>query len=167
MITLKNILLPTDFSKESNVAMPFALDFARRFGASLHLLHVVEDYVALGLTAEVYAAMPPGFLEEREREAMDRLSTALSEADREKLDVRLAVATGSPFLEIVRYAEEHGIDLIVMGTHGRGAVAHALMGSVAEKVVRKAPCPVLAVRRTPAAAAAEAAKTAPAAVGAR
>ena len=70
----------------------------------------------------------------------------MPDAEREQFQASMALRWGSPFLEIVRYAKEHGIELIVMGTHGRGPIAHLLLGSVAEKVVRKAPCPVLTVR---------------------
>ena len=74
------------------------------------------------------------------------MNTFSRDAEREKFSAQIVTLVGSPFLEIVTYAKSHDIDLIVMGTHGRGPIAHMLMGSVAEKVVRKAPCPVLTVR---------------------
>ena len=81
-----------------------------------------------------------------EKGARARLRQALTAAEQEKFCAQLVTLVGTPFVEIIRYAREHEIDLIVMGTHGRGLIAHVLMGSVAEKVVRKAPCPVLTVR---------------------
>ena len=76
----------------------------------------------------------------------DRLGKILTDAERTKYSAQIEMVCGSPFLEIIAYAKSREIDLIVMGTHGRGPIAHMLMGSVAEKVVRKAPCPVLTVR---------------------
>jgi nucleotide-binding universal stress UspA family protein len=147
MIALKNILVPTDFSDTSANAVRYAKAFAETFQASLHLLHVVEELL-------VYAWTPPegsiplaadirADLEVRTREQLHKL---LTDAERERFHAHFLALTGSPFVEIVRYAKEQDIDLIIMGTHGRGPIAHMLMGSVAEKVVRKAPCPVLTVR---------------------
>jgi nucleotide-binding universal stress UspA family protein len=146
MIALQKVLVPTDFSDASACALRYGRALAEAFGASLHVLHVVENLVAHAWTAEVYVTALPGLLEEVEREAIDRLSRLLTPSERAALRAELAVAGGSPFLEIIRYARAHQIDLIVMGTHGRGPVEHMLLGSVAEKVVRKAGCPVLTVR---------------------
>jgi nucleotide-binding universal stress UspA family protein len=139
MIALRQILLPTDFSEASTAALTYARAFAGIFQASLHILHVVED---------VYAAWEavPFILEDIEKGAKLQLDALLTKAEQEQFRSQSVVCRGSPFVEIVRYAREHEIDLIVMGTHGRGPIAHMLMGSVAEKVVRKAPCPVLTVR---------------------
>jgi len=145
MIELKRILVPTDFSEPSAAAVKYAKAFAEAFGASLHVLHVLEDPFIFAPTSEGYAA-PPEFYADMEKNARDRLGTVLSDADLKKLKTQLALKKGSPFVEIVRYAKSEDIDLIVMGTHGRGPIAHMLMGSVAERVVRKAPCPVLTVR---------------------
>jgi nucleotide-binding universal stress UspA family protein len=84
-----------------------------------------------------------------ERQARERLEAAVAPDQRDELRLVTALRTGSAFVEIVRYAREEEIDLLVMGTHGRGAIAHMLLGSVAERVVRKAPCPVLTVRQRP------------------
>ena len=145
MITLKRILIATDFSEASEVAVRYGRALADAFGASLDILHVMEDPFVYAPTSEGY--LPPAhFFEEMEKNSRERLEQALPHADREKLNARLVTKKGSPFVEIVRYAKSENIDLIVMGTHGRGPIAHMLMGSVAEKVVRKAPCPVLTVR---------------------
>jgi nucleotide-binding universal stress UspA family protein len=145
MITLKRVLVPTDFSEASGSAVKYGKAFAEAFGATLHLLHVLEDPLIYAPTSEGYLP-PPQFFEELEQGARQRLDTTLSDAERQKLQAEIVLKKGSPFVEIVRYAKDQNIDLIVMGTHGRGPIAHMLMGSVAEKVVRKAPCPVLTVR---------------------
>jgi nucleotide-binding universal stress UspA family protein len=139
MIALRQILLPTDFSEPSAVALTYAKAFAGNFQASLHVRHVVED---------VYAAWEaiPFIIEDIEKSAQRQLRDLLTDAEREQFRAQAVTRRGSPFVEIVRYAREQEIDLIVMGTHGRGPIAHMLIGSVAEKVVRKAPCPVLTVR---------------------
>jgi nucleotide-binding universal stress UspA family protein len=146
MFTLKTILVPTDFSDASLAALDYAKGLAAEFGASIHVVHVMEDLLAHAWSAEVYVASMPNLRDEIEKEARDRLATVLSAEEMRQFDVQAAVVAGNPFLEIIRYARAQEIDLIVIGTHGRGAIAHMLLGSVAEKVVRKAPCPVLTVR---------------------
>ncbi len=145
-IALKNILVPTDFSEASACALRYGKALARAFDACLHLVHVVEDLTVSAWTSDVYVATLPAIREEVEKDAIEQLGRLVPPIEREALGARLLLLSGSPFLEIVRYARTHQIDLIVMGTHGRGPVAHMLLGSVAEKVVRKAPCPVLTVR---------------------
>jgi nucleotide-binding universal stress UspA family protein len=145
MIALKSILVPTDFSEASAVALRYGRELADRFGASLHVVHVVEDRFMPGPSTEGYLPLP-GYFEELERQAGERLNAMLSAGDRDRLRAKFETRRGSPFVEIVRYAKCNDIDLVVMGTHGRGPIAHMLMGSVAERVVRKAPCPVLTVR---------------------
>jgi nucleotide-binding universal stress UspA family protein len=140
MIALKRILVPTDFSECSGAAVTYATALARAFDAELHVLHVPEHP---GEAAET--EFPIGLFENMQNAAHDRLGKLLSDEDQRVLRTQFAMRIGSPYGEIVRYAQERDIDLIVMGTHGRGFVAHMLIGSVAEKVVRKAPCPVLTV----------------------
>jgi nucleotide-binding universal stress UspA family protein len=82
-----------------------------------------------------------------ERQARERLEALLTPEERERHHATLALRSGSPFVEVVRYAREENVDIVVLGTHGRGAIAHMLLGSVAERVVRKAHCPVLTVRQ--------------------
>lgn len=146
MITIRTILVPTDFSEASDAALKYGKEMARVFGASLHVAHIMEDLLAHAWSAEVYVASMPNLREEIEREANDRLAALVTDDERKGMRVTTALVAGNPFLEIIRYAKANEIDLIVMGTHGRGPVAHMLLGSVAEKVVRKAPCPVLTVR---------------------
>jgi nucleotide-binding universal stress UspA family protein len=147
MIALKHILAPTDFSDPSQVAMKYARALAENFAATLHVLHVFDDSHLLWVASEGFPIDESGNLrEEAERAARDRLQRVVAEAQSEKHPTRAILRVGAPFVEIIRYAREENIDLIVMGTHGRGPIAHLLMGSVAERVVRKAPCPVLTVR---------------------
>ena len=158
MITLKRILVPTDFSETSAVAVKYGVALARTFNAELHLLHaevrhdlemiVERQRVVETLSAET-ADLVPGPDESAQHAARELLGTSLSDEEQKDLQVEYvlrASGLGGPYVEIVAYAKERDIDLIVMGTHGRGFVAHMLMGNVAEKVVRKAPCPVLTVR---------------------
>jgi nucleotide-binding universal stress UspA family protein len=146
MIDLRRILVPTDFSKHSENALKYAVAFAEKFGAELHLLHVVQDLAlfvpdAVGGTPPVVP--PVDQLTAAVREALQRL---IRDNGLERLRVCPEVREGTPFYEIIRCAREKDVDLIVMGTHGRSGLAHVLLGSVSEKVVRKAPCPVLTVR---------------------
>ena len=143
MLAIQNILLPTDFSEPALLATGYALELARRFQSRLHLLHVIEDPV---LYLPMFEGFPLPSREEFERFAQERLENWILPQDRGDCELVYRWVHGKPFVEIVRDAEANNIDLIVMGTHGRGMVAQLLMGSVAEKVIQKAPCPVLTVR---------------------
>jgi len=145
MINLKRILLPTDFSEYSAEATRYACELAQRFKAELHLLHVLEVHVSP--TPAFGGGLALGsYIKESQEAAEKALSNALDATWTEDLSVVRATADGPPFVEIIRYAKEHDIDMIVIGTHGRTGLAHVLMGSVAENVVRKSSCPVLTVR---------------------
>jgi universal stress protein A len=146
MIRLKRILSATDFSECSNHAMRYACEFAAAFGADLHLLHVNEPPAAAYSEFGVGYVGPLNLEEDVRRGAEAKLNTLPGPEWDQKLTIVRVVALGTPFVETVRYAREQDIDLIVLGTHGRGAIAHMLMGGTAEKVVRKAPCPVLTVK---------------------
>jgi len=138
MIQLKQILVATDFSEVSTAAIDYGCDLARRFGASLHLLHVMEN---------PFLRPTPGDPHTLKTATLGHLLDRLTDDDRLALHATAALETSDdPAGEIVKYAKTHAVDLIVLGTHGRGGVAHLLLGSVAEKVVRTAPCPVLTVR---------------------
>ena len=143
MIQLKRILLPSDFSELSSEATKYACVLVEQFDAELHMLHVHETFVipeyAMGIDWEKLA-------QEAQKSAEAHMNEVLDPEWKTGRTVVVATAEGPPFLEIIRYAKEHDIDLIVMATHGRSGVSHMLIGSVAEKVVRKAPCPVLTVR---------------------
>jgi nucleotide-binding universal stress UspA family protein len=144
------ILVPTDFSPPSDAALEYARAVATRFGASLHLLHVVEDPYRAAYAAEVYVPEVEGLRDELITDAVARLKDRLLSSDLANYDATTDALIGTPAWSIVEYAAAHDIDLIIMGTHGRGGMSHLLMGSVAEKVVRTALCPVLTVRQTPA-----------------
>jgi nucleotide-binding universal stress UspA family protein len=141
MITLKRILVPHDFSETSDAAVRYAVALARNFGAQLHILHVGDD-ARLAFETEFPLGLE-GAVEDAVRE---RLLKILPPTDQIELKPEFGVRAGVPAHEIAEYAKAHNVDLIVMGTHGRGVIGHAVMGSVAEKVVRTAPCPVLTVR---------------------
>lgn len=146
MIDLKRILVPTDFSKYSDNALTYATAFAEKFAAELYLLHVVQDlgvFLPDMVTGTPPLAPPVDQLTAAARTALDKL---VKDKQLARFQVHLEVREGPPFYEIIRLAKEADIDLIVMGTHGRGGLRHVLMGSVCEKIVRKAPCPVLSVR---------------------
>jgi nucleotide-binding universal stress UspA family protein len=138
MILLKQILVPIDFSDASEVALDYGRALARTFGASLHLLHVMENPFLRPMAVDPYVFKAA---------AAKHLGERLTDDDRTALHANAVLETSDNAAEeIVKYAKAHAIDLIVMGTHGRGAMAQLLVGSVAEKVVRTAPCPVLTVR---------------------
>jgi universal stress protein A len=138
---ISRILVPTDFSRDASAALAYARDLARVHGASVHVLHVVEDPVAAGVwSSEVYTAEIAGLQINLVRDAERRLQRYLrSDCDWLTTEVR----RGGAAQEILDAAEEQEADLIVMGTRGRTGLAHLMMGSVAERVVRLAPCPVL------------------------
>ncbi len=145
MIDLKRILVPTDFSEHSRHALKYGIALAEKFSAEIHLLHVLQDLTVYQPDAMTIGppVVPP--LEELSAAARVGLDRLVREQHLEQDKVRTDVREGTPVEEIVDYAHENKIDLIVIATHGRGWFAHLLLGSVAEKVVRKAPCPVMAV----------------------
>jgi nucleotide-binding universal stress UspA family protein len=149
MIALKNVLVATDFSEPSDVALTYGRELATRFGATLHVLHVAEDAVLTAFAANDYAAMAPELQQQIEDEARRRLGELVIDSDKiGPPTVPVVLTSNATALTIVDYATHHDIDVIVMGTHGRGVLAHLVMGSVAERVVRMAPCPVLTVRQS-------------------
>jgi len=144
--TITKILVPLDFSTSSDAALEFARTVARSFGASLQLLHVFEDPVLTTGFAEAYAPLPPDTRAALIDDAGTQLANRLSAEDRGQFRATTDVISGFSATAIVEYAQDHDIDLIVMGTHGRTGMAHLVIGSVAERVVRLASCPVLTVR---------------------
>jgi universal stress protein A len=141
----KRILVPLDFSEQSLRALAYAKTLAKPFAASLDLLHVVPNpYIAD--PSGRYTPLPQNFLDELEQDARTRLNEVLTPDERKAFSVRSIVKVGDPLFEIVEYARLEHVDLIVMGTHGRTGISHLFLGSVAERVVRTAPCPVLTVR---------------------
>jgi nucleotide-binding universal stress UspA family protein len=142
MNTIRTVLVTTDFSDTSKSAFALAGQVAEKFEAKVVAFHVQElqfhplvvEYVAVGL---------PEIERRHEEQAREKLEDVAQQLGTE---VETVVASGTPHLEIVRMAEERGVDLIVMATHGRGFFSHAVLGSTTERVIRRAPCPVLVVR---------------------
>jgi nucleotide-binding universal stress UspA family protein len=146
MIKIANVLVATDFGDAAASALAYGREFARAFGARLHVLHVVENPLMwVGPeSAAVDLVQVQKDLETMAQGKMDRLVTA---EDRQQLRAVTTIRSErTPAAEIAKYAKLAAIDVIILGTHGRSGVSHVLMGSVAEKVVRIAPCPVLTVR---------------------
>jgi nucleotide-binding universal stress UspA family protein len=143
-MTITRILVPTDFSADADAAFKYALGLARKFDAPVHLLHVVEDPLAAGVwSSEVYTAEIAGLQLNLVRDAEERLRRSVPvDAGTVSTEVR----TGHAAKQILEAARATKADLVVMGTRGRTGVAHVIMGSVAERVVRLAPCPVLTLR---------------------
>ena len=147
MIAIKQILVATDFGAASDNALRYGEALAREFGAQLHVLHAAPNVFATSMDGYGYAAMPPQVQEDLEKAAHKQMAERVSDEDfRELRATTTIIVHNSPAAAIVDYAKQHAIDLIIVGTHGRGAVAHVFLGNVAERVVRSAPCPVLTVR---------------------
>ena len=144
-IRLQRILLPTDFSKYSATATSYACELATRFDAELHVLHTLESHLASMPDFGMGLALPK-YINESRAAAEKSLAGILDPKWSASRSVIQAVVEGSPIVEIIRYARKLDIDLIVLSTHGRAGLPHVIMGSVAESVVRTAPCPVLTVR---------------------
>ena len=146
MIKMAKILHPTDFSEPSRYALGYAVSFAREFGAQLWVLHVIEE-VARAMYFDMLQAPPvAAIMADIEAQAKKLLDGLLDDDVKKELNAQCLIRKGVPFLEVVRCAEEIGADIIVCGTHGHTGIKHVLFGSVAEKIIRKSPCPVLSVR---------------------
>ena len=134
-MTINTILVPIDFSETSNRVLDFARTLADAWGASMHLMHVTGYPLATTRTAD-----------DERRDACRRLDTFLTADDRSQRRATISCEIGTPAHEIVKYATDHPIDLIVMGTHWHGPTFQAVAGSIAETVLGLAPCAVLAVK---------------------
>lgn len=148
MLTIRKILTATDFSEYSDVALQYARELATRFGAELHVLHVA-DATGPANMAQIgsYAASAPDLWQEMIDAEQNQLESLVTPRDRSDLHAHVVFEAGeAPAEAIVKYAQNYMIDLIVMGTHGRRGLSRMVMGSVTERVLRMAPCPVLTVR---------------------
>lgn len=146
MSHITSILVPVDFSAASLRALASARDLATASGATIHLLHVFETPLAMGAFMDMYTPPPGEYVEALATQARARLEALLTENEKTHFPVVVAARMGMPADEILQYAREHGaIDLIVLATSGRSRVARLVMGSVADRIVRSAPCPVLTV----------------------
>lgn len=146
MLEIRTILVPTDFSRHSEGALRYACDLAERMGATLQLLHVLTEVMPVGPDPMLAPVLPPEYFRETEAASREALHKLLDPAWGKPAAVESAVRWGSPVDVIVEHAATQGVDLIVIATHGRTGLSHVLLGSVAERIIREAPCPVLTVR---------------------
>ena len=146
MLSIRTILAPTDFSTHAAVALRYACGLAERLGAKMHLLHVLPDVVPAGPDVMLAPALPPEYYAATEKESLEALKNLLDPTWGAISSPEVAVHWGEPVDGIVEYARKNEIDLIVIATHGRTGLSHVLLGSVAERIVREASCPVLTVR---------------------
>ena len=153
MIELRNILMATDFTRFSKRGRELARALCRRFKAKLHLVHVIDDRASsLSDAAARLIEANDGAVArhvQQEEEAVVKLWSELFPDYRKDHEIEFAAVFGHPVVQIVEYARKHSVDLIVAGTHGRTGIDHFLSGSVAEQLVRMAPCPVLTVHAPP------------------
>jgi len=141
----QHFLVPIDFSEYANQALDYALTLAGKLDAQITLLHVIQSLPLGG--ADMGVALPYAYLQDLEAEIMQNMEAYRAKVVNAGLEADITVVHGVPFHEILETAKTHKVDLIIMGTHGRTGLQHVLLGSVAEKVVRLAPCPVLVVRQ--------------------
>ena len=144
---IRQILAPTDCSDLSTHAIEYAYELAQKFGAKLLLLYVVEQ-PAFPIEGYVPRRVGVPLIEDLQHQADLELEGILSAAQGITVEIARHVATGTPYRKIVEIAEAENVDLIVMATQGRTGLSHLVMGSVAERVVRTASCPVLTIRMT-------------------
>ncbi len=144
MYIIKNILVTTDFSDFSAAAVEYASSFALLYGARIHLVHVIEPGAVVGVhNVELNT---DALVNELEANAQEDMRKFVYWKLKNNTNLEQVILRGEPQREIVRYAQENEVDLVVIATHGRTGLAHILMGSVAEKIVRLSPVPVLAVK---------------------
>lgn len=151
MVTYKNILFCTDFSRSAQAALPYAIDLAKKYGAALHLLHVYQDaghiaeFELSSDTKNDYIRVAHLMGTEMEK----RLETLYEEIVKELGSCERKMVRGRAYIEIIRYTKEKNIDLIVMASHGLSGLEHVLFGSTAERVLRESPCNVFVIKRPP------------------
>jgi len=143
-MSIQHVLVPTDFSASAERALDYAIRLARTLNARLTVLHVMQPVPMAGVDMGV--ALPETYLQEVEKAVQAGMEEALARVTAAGLTAERLVLYGVPFQDIVETAKARQVDLIVMGTHGHTGLMHVLLGSVAERVVRLAPCSVLVVR---------------------
>ncbi|UJS18219.1 MAG: universal stress protein [Candidatus Jettenia sp.] len=144
MTTLKKILCPIDFSPCSTYALNYAIDLSMKDQASLYLIYVIETHI--NNVGDVVKQIDLSLEDQQTDNLKIRLINLIPGKTREKIYVDTFIVKGIPFVEIIKAAKDKQVDLIIMGTHGRTGLKHILIGSVAERVIQKAPCPVLSIR---------------------
>jgi len=144
-LQVKSIMVPIDFTENSRSALRFASELAKRFDATISAVHVIPDEEVAGVYIQ---KRTPQRIKEIQKEVEEEFKKFIPEDIESSVQVQRLVRVGEPYVEILRQAKESAVDLIVMSTHGRSGISHTLLGSVAEKVVRKASCPVLTVKHS-------------------
>ncbi|MBN2543600.1 universal stress protein [bacterium] len=145
MIKLDKILFPTDFSEYSKGALLYAVDLAKQYNAELFIQHVFDENI-LDPFFFAEAEDSAKYFEELEKNFKNMINNLVSEVEMGDVRYEPVLSNGTPFVEIVKYAKNMDIDMIVIATHGRTGISHFLLGSTAERVIQKAHCPVLAIR---------------------
>src|SRR5262245_36442797 len=145
MTLIKRILVPTDFSDSARQALDWGVSLAREFKAEVTLFHVVEN-LTVGYASDLFPVPMAEVYEEISGYARSELQKLAESVRAQGIPVTERLAQGTPSAEIIRLAKEEPVDLVVLGSHGKGLLDHALFGSTTERVVRKAPCPVLTCR---------------------
>ena len=146
MTEIKKVLLPIDFSKASTVLLPYAIDFAEKYGARLFILFVAEDPYTYSGIPDTTDLLPDQYFEGMVPRAQKKMATFVADnISKPSLDVEEIVLTGHPAEEIINYACQEKMDLLIIGTHGFKGFERLVFGSVAEKVIKMAPCPVLTI----------------------
>jgi nucleotide-binding universal stress UspA family protein len=143
---IEKILFPTDFSENSEYAFDYALDFAKRFGARLHIVHVIHELIDVTGFYVPHISIDK-IQEDMIKSADEMMKRFIGEKIGDFKDFETLNIIGLPHVEILNVARDKGVDMIVMGTHGRTGIDRVLFGSTAGKVVKKASCPVLTVRQ--------------------
>ncbi|MFH1195884.1 MAG: universal stress protein [bacterium] len=145
MYSIQKILVPIDFSDYSKNALKYAINFAKLFNSKMYLIYVSEPMIYPADFSMGQVAIPSADIDikDRAKEELESLAKNLIEPE---IGVETIIKSGKPFVEIIETARELDVDLIIIATHGHTGVEHLLFGSTAEKVVRKAPCPVLTLR---------------------
>jgi nucleotide-binding universal stress UspA family protein len=146
MISIRKILYPTDFSEYANFALPYAAELAKTYKSEVIVLHVAWGSEMAIVSPYSISFEGTNLAENIEEASKLKLEDVKARFTKEGVTARGIVKFGTSFVEIIETAREEKVDLIVIATHGWGAVKHLLLGSTAERVVRKAPCPVLTVR---------------------
>jgi nucleotide-binding universal stress UspA family protein len=149
MVAYKNVLYCTDFSENAKAALPFAIDIAKKYGATLHIVHVYQDPAHLA-EFEISSNVKTDWIRVAHAlgtETEKKLKVFCSETANEMKSCQYRMLRGRAHAEIVRYAKENNIDLIVLASHGLSGWEHVLFGSTAERVVRESPVPVLVIKK--------------------
>jgi len=146
MVSIRRILVPSDFSEPADAALKYARALAEEFGSHLHIFHVVPEPFVYPWGTEISTMPLVDLLTQSEALSNTRLAELIPKDQAPKGGLTTSTAIGTPVDRILDYIDDSHIDLVVMGTHGRGPVGHLLLGSVAERIVRRSPVPVLTVK---------------------